>query len=145
MGREFAEAHIMDSDDTTRYQQISRGVAKTHAISDEDLDWMLSLMNKPADSAGTQQEEAFGTTQRKFLVLGTLELVKKSSSPQQTKAFAALLPILSGTDTLNKGEADSVVVAFNLTKAIPYLQEQLKDPSESVRRKAKAALKELGT
>ncbi len=131
-------------DDGAKFRQITRGVINTHAISDDDLDWLLAILETPV----TQYDDGSASStarpiMAKMVTLGTLRLVKESTPQQQDKVFVALAPLLFGSDDINKAEADRALVAFKVTKAIPDIQPQLKDPNAGVRRVAKAALKAL--
>lgn len=127
---------MMSSDEAVKFQDITTEVTQTHAISDDDLDWMLTLINKPESTPGY-------STQMHYLVLGTLEYIKTTTPQQQDKVFSVLLPLLTGSESLDKTSADLTLVAFNVTKAVPYIQVQLHDPNPSVVAGAKNALSKL--
>jgi len=138
---EMARMHIVSMEDGLRLQTISRGVAQSHTITDDDLDWMLMLLKSASQTDGQTVGRTAKPIELKMLDLGTLQLVKETTPQQQDKVFSALLPLLYGNDTINKGEADLTLAAFKVTKAIPYIQPQLKDPNRGVRRDAASAMK----
>ncbi len=134
----------MSMDEGMRYQQITHGVIRTHAISDADLDWMLMMLVKPVDQTNaTSLDLKVREMGVKMIDLGTLRLVRKTTPQQQDKVFKAMLPFLYGSDSINKSGADSTLAAFGVTRAIPYIQPHLQDSNSNVRRDAGLALRDL--
>lgn len=138
LANKLAESGVINAQDFVKWEFITDGVVKTGAISDNDLDWMLSIMHNP-QTATNDPQIVHGD------VLGTLMHLKQMTEEQRNKIYVAALPLLSSGKKLDKLYAARMMRKLGDKRAIPYLEPLLKDPDPDVQRLAHRALKDLSS
>lgn len=96
------KAGIMTSADYLHWEQVSNKVATTRRIDDADLDWAISMMQKPS----TNPPEVHSLMMGLFLTLRT------ATPLQQNKIRDAVTPLLASTDKYDPKWAKAVLKKF---------------------------------
>lgn len=90
---------IMTSADYLHWEQVSNKVSAQRRMSDDDLDWAVSMMQKPSTQPADVHEKMMGY----FLTMRTF------GPMQQQKIRAAVTPLLSSHDPLELKYVQAVI------------------------------------
>ena len=137
LAKKLEASGIMNAQDFVKWEDITANVVKSGIISNDDLNWMLALMQKP-QSPTNDPQLVHGD------VLGTLTHLKQIPEAQKEKIYNAALPLLSSDKKMDKMYAAKILRKLNDKKAIPYIKPLLSDPDPDVQQQARRVLKDLG-
>ena len=137
LAKKLEASGVMNSQDFLKWEDITNNVVKTGIISNDDLNWMLTLMQKP-QSPTNDPQLVHGD------VLGTLTHLKQIPEAQKEKIYNAALPLLSSDKKMDKMYAAKILRKLNDKKAVPYIKPLLSDPDPDVQQQARRVLKDLG-
>lgn len=136
-GRE--KAGVMTVRDYEKLVSINKEITKSRAISDQNLDWMVTLLQ--ARPIKDNQSNRVGKAITVTLYMSGL---KTLSETQKQKLFPALSPFLTGPTTQENHALRLMAIRTlsraNVTLARPQIMKLADDSDEDVSREAKSAL-----
>lgn len=144
VGRQYESAEMMSQEDYRRVVQIDGEIKRTNSISDEDLNWWIEFINRPAN---TERGQRTASTRRLVALSDHWGFLTKAT-PQQRDVLFELAktylnpqpnPLLSETaKTFASGSnmifAVSLIECLDEKRAAPLLTPFLARPSTSTLR-----------
>lgn len=138
-GQIWQQENVMTQGDFIQMQNIRKGIHQTRMVSDEDVNWLLMLLQKP-----TSHPELVDP-----MVCGILARVANFTPPQQQKILPVVAPLLTQSvpsDTYHNVPYAAALLLGSLgdKDAIPYLAPLLQSSDAALRQRAQRSLSLLG-
>lgn len=130
---------VMSEDTYYRIEDLNQQVAKSGKISDNDVNWLTSLLSQKSKFPGLVESKVFAV----FLSLTSLP-------PEQENAiYTATIPIVqkpdpADPDNLGKRFAVTMLGKLRDKRGIPDLVPLLQSPDPAIRQRAAKALASMG-
>lgn len=99
IGRNNEQKGIMSSADYLRWEQVGNKVSAQRHMDDSDVDWALSVMQKPSTRPA----------QVRVMMMGLFLSPHTFGPTQQQKIRAAVTPLLTSSDLVEKDYAKAVI------------------------------------